>query len=252
MTHNKKKRNAFTIVIVIVISVAAVLISIAAFMIKRAEVPRDPQGSENQVDGDSNNSSSDSSNGEAPRERLDLPEHWIVHSDVIAVEKDQKTTLEIAFYLNRNEENKEIFDTVMAHVEKITCKFNWQIGYDFDIKEVEMYVRGADGYPSESFEMKKKTLFEFYPGDKFDSGYVQYWVRFYVDAEFAEQIDDLLRDAPDFEWNPITPITLNPPYGLDFTVDDGKITFVNEKNLKYYETSITRLYEAILTYSEQK
>ena len=177
MTNNKKSRNAFTIVeLVIVIAVisilAAVLIPTFAFMIKRAEESRDLQESENQAKQDfadsmlGNNEQSSSEQTpeetepeETTPERIGRDESELVHIKVVPVIDGDSVSFDLIYYMNRNEDTADIIDTVLKDAT-ITARFTSScfIGEDMISETVTLFEYGANGFSEDCFTPQAVTL----------------------------------------------------------------------------------------------
>ena len=249
MTNNKKSRNAFTIVeLVIVIAVisilAAVLIPTFAFMIKRAEESRDLQESENQAKEDFAESmlgtdEPDNIGDDVPDNtpRLEQDSSWIIHADMVPVLKPTSVDFVLVYYLNRTEQNAEVFEAVMKDSSV------W-LGYQIDTNNADTWggeqkvlfadQKGVDGYYADCFEPQSVVL-RSVPLDEFenDTGYFS----FSIHLDKSGSTDNMSEGF----------ISVMLMDHHDYTKDNGEPKFDEQHTspLRYYSENVTAYYNEI-------
>ena len=222
----KNSKRAFTIVeLVIVIAVisilAAVLIPTFAFMIKRAEESRDLQESENQAKQDfadsmlGNNEQSSSEQTpeetepeETTPERISRDESELFHAKIVTDVGEDSVDYKLVYYLNRNDQNADQFDTVMKNA-KITATVRIYNGVTYpDAFEIDLFSLNTDELSNEAFVPQIVDIKTHRTTKYGDSGNIQIYISLYPDG------NDTAFPLADLQ--------------VFFKRVDGKITFNNE------------------------
>ncbi|MBR2371201.1 MAG: hypothetical protein IKA82_04195, partial [Clostridia bacterium] len=161
--------NLKRIIIIILIAVVIIAgVSVAIVLLKPdGQQPPDPSGGTGAPD-----SASQSSNDTEPvLSRLDQDSSWIIHADMVPVLKPTSVDFVLVYYLNRTEQNAEVFDAVMKDSSV------W-LGYQIATNNADTWggeqkvlfadQKGVDGYYADCFEPQSVVL-RSVPLDEFEN-----------------------------------------------------------------------------------